>query len=172
VRTQKKFPKKKAKKKKKSKKQSKVLADTQKWVKNLGFSFPEKPPFPIPDVPKDVTKLASARLGKDHGNLAAWLDYAESEASKVAIELSNLRLKEGHVRRTVEVRDGEKYAQWKVNARVAKAVQVKGLDKEGLELEAMQKALQAIASGLEKKFKALSREITRRENEQWKSRTD
>jgi len=150
------------------------MNDLQKFAET-GLSFRE-PEIEQVDMPKDITMLSSEQLAEKFSALTAWADYIASQLSMAIIEeraaLRARDLAENRllVRKMGTAVRGERITL--VKAQVAIDDEIVQLSDEYEIKYAVRKRIEVYLSNHERDLSLVSREITRRANDQRAFRKD
>lgn len=137
---------------------------------------PPKPVFERPDLPSDITEYSSEQLAETFTKLTAWADYVASELAKAQITerkyqkqlefLENTAL----VSRMGSAAKGERITLLK--AQISLDPEIVELSNSYEESYAYRKLVETLLSNHERDLALVSREITRRTNDQRAMRKD
>jgi hypothetical protein len=150
------------------------MTDLQKFAET-GLSFRE-PDIEQVEMPKDITMLSSEQLAEKFSALTAWADYIASQLSMAIIEeraaLRARDLAENRllVRKMGTAVRGERITL--VKAQVAIDDEIVQLSDEYEIKYAVRKRIEVYLSNHERDLSLVSREITRRANDQRAFRKD
>ena len=142
-----------------------------KW--NLQFN---KPADDQVRLPNDITDISSEDLGELFTRLTSWTDYIASQLTMAILEERAALKKKDYLENTMLV--GRMGAQVKgeritlIKAQIAVDEEVQELDNEYEEKYAYRKLVEMLLNNHERDLQLVSREITRRTNDQRAYRKD
>lgn len=153
------------------------MADLSAWeaLDKFAVKF-SRPDFDAPNIPADITLLSSEQLAETFSMITAWADFAASElatahlaerAAQQKMELQENRLL---VERMGSAVKGERITL--VKAQISLDPEVRQLSTKYEEAYAYRKLVDMLLSNYERDLALVSREITRRANDQRANRKD
>lgn len=149
--------------------------DVNKIYEKFSITF-AKPSFDVPAIPADITALSSEQIAETFSMITAWADYAASElagaqiserSAQKQLELAENRLL---VERMGSAVKGERITL--VKAQISLDPTVQELSRKYEEAYAYRKLVDMLLSNYERDLALVSREITRRANDQRANRKD
>lgn len=146
-------------------KHKEVLKRVKSVARKRGIPFPKKPASDVPELPRDVTKISSAQLGKLYQLFAGHQSYAVVHHALADIEKSLLQHEIRLFSARFRVAEDDDSAKWKLEDRMFTDEEYRKLDFLFQRASAYEQLLEALVEGIAIKVQALSREISRREQE-------
>lgn len=148
---------------------------TERVYEKFSVTF-ARPDFDVPAMPADITILSSEQLAEKFSMITAWADYAASElaAAQISERSAQKRLELAENRLLVErmgsAVKGERITL--VKAQISLDPTVQSLSDKYEEAYAYRKLVDMLLSNYERDLALVSREITRRANDQRANRKD
>jgi hypothetical protein len=134
-----------------------------------GLTFP-KPESAQVSLPSDITSISSEDLGELFTRLTSWTDYINSQLTMAQLEERSALKKKDFLENTMLIRrmgsqvKGERVTT--VKAEIAVHQDVVDLDTDYEEKYAYRKLVEMLLTNHERDLSLVSREITRRSNDQ------
>lgn len=141
----------------------------------IGIEF-SKPKLSQVEMPRDITELSSEQLAEKFTELTAWADYIASQLAMAQIEERTAQKKLDFAENTMLVRrmnngvKGERVTY--VKAEISIDPQIQELSQTYDEKYAYRKMVEMLLNNHERDLALVSREITRRTNDQRAMRKD
>jgi len=137
-------------------------------MKKLGLSLPKKfeqDPESL-EWPINISELNENQLAHHLSWWSGWIAYINPEIARAETNATAFRVKqEKLVAMEMSKRKGDFNKVTELKAAVSELQHIQELDIVILEADAIKKLLQSLLAGYENRYKTVSREITRRENE-------
>jgi hypothetical protein len=143
--------------------------DAVRKFEGWGLTF-QKPEEEQVVIPRDITAIASEELGELFTRLTAWTDYISSQLTLAQLEERAALKKKEYLENTMLVKrmgaqvKGERVTA--VKAEIAVNQDVVDLDNDYEEKYAYRKLVEMLLNNHERDLSLVSREITRRANDQ------
>jgi hypothetical protein len=144
--------------------------ETQKALEDLGMPFPDlKDEHKVLQLPKDLAWLSDTDLGNHLGAWAGLYSRANFELAKVESDEYSLSARMKRVKRVAAAKITDKKAKVTVEkAKTETTQEYLDMDRRHELAVVRIKLLRALCVGYEKKYEAVSREISRRKAERGK----